>query len=175
MSGGKDGQTLFYKILPATAMGLTSKTTVNWHLKVKDIEYNVGLTKSYCITLSMQKISSTHSADFRVSWTKWPCSILTTFTQKLKLLLAFHAKNQFIPSTYSWDTVNFRVLWPGWPHPINSCEFVSTCKKSGYFIDLFWRYGWLKNPAIWSAENILAHISATKIFPSMGSLQGHSK
>ena len=28
MSGGKDGQTLFYKILPATAMGLTSKTTV---------------------------------------------------------------------------------------------------------------------------------------------------
>ena len=58
MSGGKDGQTLFHRILPATAMGLTSKTTVNWHLKVKDIEYNVGLTKSYCITVSMQKISS---------------------------------------------------------------------------------------------------------------------
>ena len=25
--------------------GLTSKTAVNWYLKVKDIEYNVGLTK----------------------------------------------------------------------------------------------------------------------------------
>ena len=45
MSGGKDGQTLFHRILPATARGLTSKTAVNWHLKVKDIEYNVGLTK----------------------------------------------------------------------------------------------------------------------------------
>ena len=60
MSGGKDGQTLFHRILPATARGLTSKTAVNWHLKVKDIEYNVGLTKSYCITVSMQKISSIH-------------------------------------------------------------------------------------------------------------------
>ena len=27
------------------------------------------------------------------------------------------AKNQFIPSTHSWDTVNFRVLWPDWLHP----------------------------------------------------------
>ena len=60
MPGDKDGQTLFYRILPATAMGLTSKTAVNWHLKVKDTEYNVGLTRSYCITVSMQKISSIH-------------------------------------------------------------------------------------------------------------------
>ena len=60
MSGGKDGQILFHRILPATARGLTSKTAVNWHLKVKDIEYNVRLTKSYCITVSMQKISSIH-------------------------------------------------------------------------------------------------------------------
>ena len=46
MSGGKDGQILFHRILPATARGLTSKTVVNWHSKVKDIECNVGLTKS---------------------------------------------------------------------------------------------------------------------------------
>ena len=39
------------------------------------------------------------------------------------------------------------------------CKFISTCKRSRYFINLFWRYGWLKNPAIWLAENILAHIS----------------
>ena len=38
-------------------MGLTSKTSVNWHLKVQVIEYNDGLTKSYCITVSMQKTS----------------------------------------------------------------------------------------------------------------------
>ena len=60
MSGGKDGQTLFHGILPATARGLASKTALNWHLIVKDIEYNVGLTKNCCITVSMQKISSIH-------------------------------------------------------------------------------------------------------------------
>ena len=60
MSGGKDGQILFNGILPATTRGLTSKTAVNWHLKVKDIKYNVGLTQNYCITVSMQKISSIH-------------------------------------------------------------------------------------------------------------------
>ena len=58
MSGGKDVQTLFYGILPATARGLASKTAINWHLK--DIDYNVGLTENYCITVSMQKISSIH-------------------------------------------------------------------------------------------------------------------
>ena len=60
MPGGKDEETLFHRILPVTARGLASKTAVNWHLKVKDIEYNVGLTKNYCITVSMQKISSIH-------------------------------------------------------------------------------------------------------------------
>ena len=58
MSGGKDVQTLFYGILPATARGLASKTAIKWHVKIKDIEYTVGLTKNYCITVSMQKISS---------------------------------------------------------------------------------------------------------------------
>ena len=36
----------------------------------------------------------------------------------------------------------------------NLCQFVSTCEKSGSCTDLFSRYGWLKNPAIWLAENI---------------------
>ena len=44
----------------------------------------------------------------------------------------------------------------------NICECLSRCKKSGYFTDLFWRYGWLKNPAIWLAENILAHTQEQK-------------
>ena len=55
---GKDGQTLFHRILPATARGLTSNTAVKRYSKVKDIEHNVGLTKNYCIIVSMQKISS---------------------------------------------------------------------------------------------------------------------
>ena len=55
MSGDKNGQTLFHRIFLATARSLTTKTTVNWHLKVKDIEYNVGPTQNYWITVSMQK------------------------------------------------------------------------------------------------------------------------
>ena len=33
-------------------------TAVDWHLKIKDTEYDVALTKNYCITVSIQKISS---------------------------------------------------------------------------------------------------------------------
>ena len=60
MSGGKDGRTLFHRILPATARRLTSTTAVDWRLKAKNKKCNVGLTKNYCITVSMQKISSIH-------------------------------------------------------------------------------------------------------------------
>ena len=38
----KDRNTLFYRTLSST-------TAEDWHLKVKDTEYNVGLTKHYCI------------------------------------------------------------------------------------------------------------------------------
>ena len=38
ISGSKDGQTLFHGILPATTRGLANKTTINWHLKVKNIK-----------------------------------------------------------------------------------------------------------------------------------------
>ena len=58
MLGGKDGQTLFHRIIPATTRGLTSTTAVDWNLKVKNKKCNVGLIKYYCITVSMQKISS---------------------------------------------------------------------------------------------------------------------
>ena len=98
--------------------------------------------------------------------------------------LGQHGKNLFIPLINSWDTANFRVLWPDWPHPFlnmfsqkkfwstfNLCEFVSTCKKTCYFIDLLRRSGWLKNPSILLAENILAHISWTKLSPNMGFVQ----
>ena len=41
--GWKDGLTLFYRTLPSGATDPTSTTAVNWHLKVKDTKYNVGL------------------------------------------------------------------------------------------------------------------------------------
>ena len=47
----------------------------------------------------------------------------------------------------------------------NFCEFVSTCKKWGCFIDLFWTNGWFKKLAIWMAESILAYSSGITFFP----------
>ena len=44
--GRKDGQTLFYWTLPATYRGPASTTAVKWYLKVKDRDYDVGLTKN---------------------------------------------------------------------------------------------------------------------------------
>ena len=45
----------FYRTLPISAGDPKSATAVNWHLKVKDRDYDVGLTKCYCIKVSMQK------------------------------------------------------------------------------------------------------------------------
>ena len=42
------------------SIGSTSATAVGWYLKVEDIEYDVGLTKSYCLTVGMQKMTSIH-------------------------------------------------------------------------------------------------------------------
>ena len=51
-------------------------------------------------------------------------------------------------------------------------ECVPVHRISGYFTDLFWRCGCLKNPAIWLAENIV-YISGVKIFPNMRLVQEH--
>ena len=92
-----------------------------------------------------------HRNSFLLSW-------ICTSMQKISSFHQFLLEKQpILESRDQNDHTHF------WQHPsknisinFNLCEFVSTCKKSGYFIDLLWRYGWLKNPAIWLAENILA-------------------
>ena len=61
----QDGRSLFHGTHAATARGLTSLTTVDWHLKVKDIEYDVHLTKLYCLTARCKK-----SVEFTYSFFK---------------------------------------------------------------------------------------------------------
>ena len=82
-------QSLFYRILLATARDLTSITAVDWHLKAKDTEYDTGLTKNYRIKVSMQRINSIHTLIFKIQQilvscelNKWPRSFLTTLIQK---------------------------------------------------------------------------------------------
>ena len=67
MPGHIEGQTIFYRTPPTTAWGPTSKTAVDWHLKVENTECNVGLTKNYCTTMSMKKISSIHKLILQIS------------------------------------------------------------------------------------------------------------
>ena len=56
-AGWTDRRSLFYETLLDTARGPTSTTAADWHLKLKDIGYNVSLSKNYCFTVSMQIIS----------------------------------------------------------------------------------------------------------------------
>ena len=73
------------------------------------------------ICKSMENISLFHL--FRVPWEDWPHAFLTMPTQEIFdeltifLNLYEHAKNQFIPSVNSSDTVHFRVRSHDWPNP----------------------------------------------------------
>ena len=57
----------------------------------------------------------------------------------------------------------------------NLSEFVSTCKNSGGYTDLFWKYGWLKNPASDWLRTFWPISQEQKIFPNMRFVQEHSK
>ena len=93
-----------------------------------------------------------------------------------------YIKHQFNPLIPFWDTANFSIIRPEWPHPFltmatpiffnqpfNFHYSLSTCKKNQAFSSfVFLRYSQFKNAAIWLAKNILAHISGTRSFQSMG-------
>ena len=77
-----------------------------------------------------------------------------------------YRKSEKRPHFFRWSTILLFTSFSK-PHPfltmptVNLCEFVTTCKKSFHWL-IFWIYGWLKNPAIWLAENILAHMQELK-------------
>ena len=104
-----------------------------------------------------------HWSNFLLSWI---CNCI----EKICLLHLYNLEIQSILESVTrlatpiFDHTHPKIFWS----TCNLYEFVSTCKKSGYFIYFFWRYGWLRNTAIWLAENILAHISRKKISPKMG-------
>ena len=119
------GKSYFIGSFPAIARGLTSTTAVDWHLKVKHIEFDVCVIKNYCITFSMQKIISIHTLIQQILGSHElnampifdharPNRSKTTFS-----FLEFTpaSKKSVIPSIHSQDRVNFRVLRPNWPHP----------------------------------------------------------
>ena len=56
----------------------------------------------------------------------------------------------------------------------NFFELLPTCKKPGYFINLFRMFLSFKNTAIRLAESILAFISGTILLPNIDYVQKHS-
>ena len=97
------------------------------------------------------------------------------------------AKNKLISSVHSWDTLSFRAERPDWPNSFLAmynqkrfpstfivCGFLSSCKKWGCFINLFWKKFGSKIPAIWLAERTFAYISDARFFP-ISDLCGNTK
>ena len=112
-----------------------------------------------------------------------PCQCLKFNLLLICLNLYQHARNQLIPWLYSWDRFNFRVQRPDWPYPFLTMPHQKNFNKLLIFVNL---YQHAKNetvslicstesPAIWLAESILAYISGTKSFSSIGFVQGSSQ
>ena len=86
----------------------------------------------------------------------WPSSIYVYLCDLFfisSLILHYNQSNNLIKTDTpekSWSA--FKTLY-------------QHAKKSGYFIYLFWKYAWLKNHAIWLAENILGLYLRDKNFP----------
>ena len=115
-NGQKDVQTYFIgPTHPATTKGPPSTTAVNWYLKVKNIEYNVGPTKNYCITVSMQNICSIHQLILKIQ------QILESHELNRHPFFD-HARPKVIKRTFSFS------------------EFKPACKKSVHSICSFLRY-----------------------------------
>ena len=129
MSGGKDGQTLFHRILPATARGLTRTIAVDWHFKVKNKKCDVGLIKNYCITVSMQKISSIHKL--------------------IQQILGSHEPND----TPVFDQTHPIIIEITFCFP----EFAPPCKKSVHSINSLLRYIQFQSPVTRLATPISGH------------------
>ena len=141
-----------------------------------------NVSSTHKLVLTIQQIWGSHKLnDQTISDHSQPKIIEITFSFPDFALAC--KKKWFIPSIYSWDTVNFRahdqtgpaqfdhadskIFWSTY----SLCKFVSTGKKSAYLKNLLQKYCWLKNPAIWLAENILVHVS-TKKNPKYGICAG---
>ena len=137
------------------------------HLKIK--EQDISLTKNYCITVDIQKTSLIHKLILQIEqilgthelnghtyfWPHPPKITEITFSCPEfapACKISIHSIYSFLRYSKFPSSVN-RLTMPIFNHShakffwstFNLCELVSTCRKSGYFIDLFQR---LKNPAI---------------------------
>ena len=118
----------------------------------------------------MQKNHYARDSQFYSPVTSLATSIFDYAHQKIfDQLLIFvnlyqHAKNQFIPSVHSSDTVNFKVPSHDWPHPVLTMPTPKTFKL--IFMKL---YQYAKNKliplvnSILESSNQIGHINMLKM------------
>ena len=110
-----------------------------------------------------------HLNYFWLSWCAPACKKISSFDLFIFDLQSVLKSRDHSGCTHFWSCrPNF--FWS----TFDVCEFVSTWKNSSYFNNFFRIYGCLENPAIWFAENTVAHFSGTKLFLKMGFVQEHS-
>ena len=135
-------------------------------------------------TLSIQQILGSHELNGHVHFLPYPPknywnNFAMWICTSMQNISSFHL---FILETWSISESVNRLTTPVSDHAqlknfdqlLIYVNFYQHAKKSDYFIDLFWRYGWL-NPAIWLAENILAHTPRITIFPNIRFVHEYSK
>ena len=115
-------------------------------LKVKG--YDISVTKNYCITISIQIISSIHKIILKIQ------QILGSPELKYHYHFCIGKKSVQFLRYSQFQRPMTRLAAPIFDraHPINFlsafnfCESVSTCKKSVYSISLFIRYSEFQSP-----------------------------
>ena len=151
-----------------------------WHFSPKSGQKWIFLEKQGSVSFWIFQLftivpkSEKTNMSFLRKMLNWRMDGQTSF--KLSWILYHNTRNQFILLISLRDTANFRFLQPKWTliyehaHPnifrsaFNFNEFLSTCKKSGFFIFSFQRCNLFKNPAISLAKNILTRFQTFPIF-----------
>ena len=143
--------------------------------------------------MSMPKISSIHKFDFKIQQIlgshklkglAYPKIIEATFSFPEFVALckkSVYSNCSFLRYNHFYSPMT-RLITPIFDHPYPKnywsfffLEFASTHKKSGYFIDFFWRYCLFKNTVTWFAESTLTHISWKRFLPNIEYVQERSK
>ena len=106
------------------------------HLKVE--EWDISLTRNYCITIKIQIISSIHIFILKIQQILGSCELKGHYH-----FWQSPPKNHWINFWLSWicssmlETANFRVLWPDWPYPFLTTPTQQIFDQLLIFVNLY--------------------------------------
>ena len=107
------------------------------------------------VTSSFHEFASTHQKSIYFIHFSSTYSHIYSPENSVTIPIFDHA--HFWPCPLQYFSISFFFSW--------NC--INLQKKTGFLIILFYRYSWFKNPVIWFAKRILAHISRIRFFPKL--------